>query len=391
MVIILHVLVYDDSTIYGGQQLMGVKAVEALLENGETVTFLFYENNTRLKIELESLLPRYKNFKIISGHIKSKRAQALRLLFDWSNISSIVKIIRELNPGIILAVQGDIEIGSMCLLASRISGTKVISYIPFAHSAKKKGSKLAFLRDVVSKFIYKLPNAFITSSVSVSRKIGKVSGRPVGVVHDGIRNHNDTRNKDQDRNSLRDKFNLPKDKFLAAVMARIQFNHKGQDFLVLAAKQHKSQLGDVMFVIVGDGPDEKKLKNLIQTEQLQALFLFLPWQNNSLAVMNAIDLLVMPSLFEGVPLTMLEAMQRRCPILASSIDGMREILPGEMLYEPDNTHEFIRKLMLFNNNEIINLEILIDRNESVQNEMYSLKNYGANFISTFEHLKNNIV
>jgi len=43
-------------------------------------------------------------------------------------------------------------------------------------------------------------------------------------------------------------------------------------------------------------------------------------------------MLLIPSKFEGVPLTMLEAMARELPVIASNVDGMAEILPQSWLF-----------------------------------------------------------
>ena len=53
------------------------------------------------------------------------------------------------------------------------------------------------------------------------------------------------------------------------------------------------------------------------------------WTDRPAALISAADVLVMPSLFEGVPLSMLEAMVLGTPVLGSDIDVFREYLPSE--------------------------------------------------------------
>ena len=219
----MNLIFYDDSTVYGGQQLMGIKAAEALLVIGDIVSFIYHVNNIRLEKELKALSLQYDNLIIFPTSIKSNRLQALRLFFEWIDILKILNYIKKTKASIVLAVQGDIEIGSKCLLACRIANVRVISYIPYAHSAKAKGLKLAFFRDLISKIIYRLPNAFITSTASVSREIVHLSGRPVAVVHDGIKNIHEMNRNLLNKDDLREFFNIPKEKFIAAVVARVQF------------------------------------------------------------------------------------------------------------------------------------------------------------------------
>jgi len=380
----------DDSTIYGGQQMMGVRAAEALVKDGFAVSFVYYSGNSRLGNELKTLCEFHKNFHIVPTSVRSKRLQALRLFFDWQDIVNLKRLIKKISPSMVFAVQGDIEIGSKCLIASRLARVKVVSYIPFAHSARKKGQKLAFFRDLVHPFLYRIPNAFITSATLVAEELKRISGRPVCVVRDGISDLK-LEPPDQDKKQLRDEFNLPQNKFIAAIVARIQFKHKGHDFLVGVAKQYASEMSSVRFLIVGDGPDEAALRASISEAGLDAQFIFMPWQNNSLVVMNAIDLLLMPSVFEGVPLIMLEAMQRRCPILASCTDGMKEVLPTEMLYKPGAKDEFMSKFKKYVDNEIDNLEQLLELNEATQKENFSLDSFGHNFTSAYRFFLSQLI
>lgn len=385
----MKILIYDDSDIYGGQQTMGLRAVASLLGHGETVNFVYCKDNVRLESGLSLLQLSYPGLKMTASKVRSKRLQAVRLFFEPRDLIIAISILRKEKPDIILAVQGDIEIGSTVLLAARLLGVKVISYIPFAHSAKTKGVKLAFIRDAIARLLYKMPNGFITSTNLVAKKLSKLSGRPVSVVYDCIKDlvvHVEVKKKLE----LRSRFGLPENKYIAAIIARIVFKHKGQDFLVAVAKKYSAEIPNMVFLIVGDGPDELKLKELVRQSGVTHMFVFISWCDGIADVLDAIDLLLMPSVFEGMPLTMLEAMQRRCPILASRVDGMAEVLPPEMLYDPGNEVNFLEKLKTLSEIVSENFGKILDDNEKLQNRNFSTATFHSAYHLEFVALQSRI-
>ena len=96
---------------------------------------------------------------------------------------------------------------------------------------------------------------------------------------------------------------------------------------VRAAALLKDALPGAIYVWCGDG----ELRT--ETERLAAQFsvpLIMPGhQENSAAIMRAFDVFVLPSIYEGLPFTLLEAMALGLPIVASDISGVRDALGHE--------------------------------------------------------------
>jgi glycosyltransferase involved in cell wall biosynthesis len=78
------------------------------------------------------------------------------------------------------------------------------------------------------------------------------------------------------------------------------------------------------------------LKQLIARCPRRSDITLLPWQDDTEAFYAAIDCLMLPSRFEGVPLVMLEALRRSTPVLGSRCDAMLDILPDEWTFDPEN-------------------------------------------------------
>jgi glycosyltransferase involved in cell wall biosynthesis len=97
---------------------------------------------------------------------------------------------------------------------------------------------------------------------------------------------------------------------------------KGQRYLLEAA----SYVPRTLFVFLGDGPDRSRLEAQAVERRLATRVMF-PGQRRDVAVwLAACDIFVLPSLWEGLPLSILEAMAARKPVIATAIGGTPEIV-----------------------------------------------------------------
>jgi glycosyltransferase involved in cell wall biosynthesis len=95
---------------------------------------------------------------------------------------------------------------------------------------------------------------------------------------------------------------------------------KGLPTLIEAA----AQVPDATFVLVGEGPERPALQALCQKLGLNGRVIFAGFQQDIPAWLGHCSLFVLPSLYEGVPLSLLEAMAAGRPVIASQIPGNRE-------------------------------------------------------------------
>ena len=123
------------------------------------------------------------------------------------------------------------------------------------------------------------------------------------------------------------------DRFHVVVASRLA-SQKGQQFLVEAIHELTSRRGqkNVLVHLLGEGPDESALKRFVARHELEGYVRFEGMQVNPLPYIRAAHLLCLPSLFEGMPNVLLEAMACRTPILSSNCPtGPYEALHGGRL------------------------------------------------------------
>ena len=117
---------------------------------------------------------------------------------------------------------------------------------------------------------------------------------------------------------------------------------KGFDILLKAMALVIESGKDVSLVVFGEGGERQKLENLICQLGLQDRVRMPGFIKNAAATFSCFDFLVMPSLTEGLPITLLEAMRARLPVIASRVGGIPKLLTSGvsgLLVEPNNEKE----------------------------------------------------
>ena len=132
------------------------------------------------------------------------------------------------------------------------------------------------------------------------------------------------------------------DRLIIGCVARLH-PQKGHHYLIRAFPSVLNMVPDALLLIVGDGSERSKLEDEARSLGIEQNVCFagtvLGQMYND--VLNAIDIYVQPSVFEGLPRTLLDAMYMRKPIVATSCNGNREAIEHEMngLLVPSKDHE----------------------------------------------------
>lgn len=101
---------------------------------------------------------------------------------------------------------------------------------------------------------------------------------------------------------------------------------KGPDQFVLMAQHVHERLPDVHFVIVGEGPMEEELNDMMKAAKMESYFHMAGLWTNTWEVYPAMDIVVQTSRVEGMPFALLEAMACGRPVVAIGVGGVTEIV-----------------------------------------------------------------
>ncbi|HEU4537198.1 MAG TPA: glycosyltransferase, partial [Polyangiaceae bacterium] len=101
---------------------------------------------------------------------------------------------------------------------------------------------------------------------------------------------------------------------------------KGVPYLLGAARRVLAAAPEVRFVVAGDGPSRPELERRAEALGLGGRLRFLGYRRDIPDFLSAIDLYVLPSLWEGLPLSLLEALAAGKPVVATRVGGNAEII-----------------------------------------------------------------
>jgi glycosyltransferase involved in cell wall biosynthesis len=127
------------------------------------------------------------------------------------------------------------------------------------------------------------------------------------------------------KQKFREEYEIPLDKrvilFLGSLVPR-----KGVLELLEAVKSVKEAFPEAFFVIVGEGPLWKEVKQYVNQGQVRAYGFVPDSEKHKLYVMS--DIFILPSKSEGQPITLLEAMASQLHIVTTAVGGIPETLAG---------------------------------------------------------------
>lgn len=137
-----------------------------------------------------------------------------------------------------------------------------------------------------------------------------------------------------DKNKVREKLGISADEVTCITVARLD-GQKGMENLIGAAKKNPK----IKFLIAGDGPLREELENKSKDSEN---ILFLGLRRDIPELLKASDIFILPSLWEGFPNVVLEAMAANLPVIATNTSGTPEaVIDGEtgMLVKPGDARQ----------------------------------------------------
>lgn len=146
-----------------------------------------------------------------------------------------------------------------------------------------------------------------------------------------IRNGVDTPEKKltaEEKFALRNALGLAPDDYCILNSARLN-RQKAQWVLIKAAKLIQQQGHNVKILIVGEGPLHQELTELIQLEQVEDYVKLLGFRNDIDQLLGITDLFALPSIDEGMPMSLLEAAAASTPIIATAVGDIGKLIQHE--------------------------------------------------------------
>jgi len=115
---------------------------------------------------------------------------------------------------------------------------------------------------------------------------------------------------------------------IVGTVARLH-RQKGLIYFIKAAKKIHQALPKIKIFIVGGGPLRRKLERAARRTGVRSSLVFLGERRDAAEWLSLFDIFVLPSLWEGLPYVLIEASALGKPIVATDVDGVKEIIEDE--------------------------------------------------------------
>jgi glycosyltransferase involved in cell wall biosynthesis len=189
----------------------------------------------------------------------------------------------------------------------------------------------------------------VTRIVAVSLDLKGILQETYGVektvcIHNGI--DLDKIVLERDRWDVRRELEIGRECYLIGTVGRL-VPVKGHECLLSAMKIFLERVSDAKLILVGDGPLREQLVRLASLLGIDKQVIFMGHQDKVYDLINAMDVFVLPSLHEGMPMVLLEALFLGRPVVASRVGGIPEVIghgDGGVLIDPGNPEELAQNL-----------------------------------------------
>lgn len=257
------------------------------------------------------------------------------------------------------------------MLAAKLA--KINVRIVHSHTAfaLTENNLLKHIKWKISRYLIKL---FSTDNIACSEKAGKALYKdiPFTIIPNGIDLKQFLFNKDY-RKMYREMFKIEASETILGHVGRF-VDAKNHKFLIEIFKEYLKLNQNSRLILVGDGPLKQQIETLIKEENIQDKVILLGNRNDINKLVNALDIIVFPSIYEGLPVTLVETQANGLPaIISSSIS--KEVVVSKCIHFlslEKSAEDWAQKIKILNKNRIDITNGLLESDYNIKNTIEKL-------------------
>ena len=251
---------------------------------------------------------------------------------DYLSFLKVAKILRREKPDVIHTHNTQPFVDGT--IGALMSGVKTIIHTDHARNFPDK-RRYMYGEWLMSHFAYKVVGVSEHTSKNLI-KYEKISRKKILIIPNGIDGNRFSININ--KQAKRKELGVHGSGPIIGLGVRLT-EGKGINYLLQAMPDIIKKFTDITLVIAGDGPAADKLKKQTVELGITRNVLFLGPRLDIPELLKVFDIYVLPSLSEGLPMVLLEAMAAGCPIVATNVGGIPTLIKhgdnGSMV-EPKN-------------------------------------------------------
>lgn len=289
---------------YGGAEVLlrEIFASEKFGEEVESDLFILDHKKLGLLPQVEKYIGKAYHYKITT----------VRFLFAY------ISFLRSITKGNYDIVHMHLPVAGWMGIAAKLFTNKKTKFIYSEHNLVTHYAKYNY---TLSGFSYSYFDAVIYVSHEVGEVIKNVQRGRFFKVRKGVTILNGI---DTEKFTNKDKINRSAENLVVGLVARFR-SQKRLDKWVEVAAEIRKLTNKISFLLVGDGPDDAMLREKIALYQLADVISLPGQQTDTFSTYQKMDIFLLTSDFEGLPLALLEAMSCGCVPVVSNVGGIRQL------------------------------------------------------------------
>lgn len=200
------------------------------------------------------------------------------------------------------------------------------SKMPVLYSEHNKQERYHGVTFFLNKFTFNWQTKVIAVSEDVKESILKnIAPRiPIQTVLNGV-NTDSFKRDGEAGDALRNQLGIPADALVVGTIAVFRFQKRLVEWLEVA-KRVTQEYPEIYFVVVGDGPLKNEVEQRRRELKLEQRVVLAGLQTDVKPWLSVMDVYMMTSVFEGLPIALLEAMSMGCAVVTTDAGGIKEVI-----------------------------------------------------------------
>ncbi|MEO8414731.1 MAG: glycosyltransferase [Ginsengibacter sp.] len=206
----------------------------------------------------------------------------------------------------------------------------MLTGIPVIYSEHNKQERYHGITKAINKFTYNKQTKVIAVSNDVAESIEKnIHPKiPVQTILNGVNMEHFVRNKEAGLKT-RQQYNIDPGCILLGTIAVFRFQKRLKEWIDVFKIMQKKYPG-IRGCVVGDGILNTEIRTYLKEQEMEDKILFPGLQTDVLPWLSAMDIFMMTSEFEGLPVALLEAMSMECAVVCTDAGGIKEVIRNEV-------------------------------------------------------------
>lgn len=210
----------------------------------------------------------------------------------------------------------------------------------------------------------------------------------IALVYNGVDSERFRPRSAEEIRQQKEKFGLDPNKKIIGHIGRLS-SVKGQKFLILAMNILLKKRKDIQGIIIGDGGEAAALKKLIKEKSLEEDVILASSVSDTSLALSVMDVFAMPSLQEGLGISILEAQAQGVPVVASRVGGIPTVIEdgaSGLLVDPEDPEALAEGIERLLDDRVLRNAIIQHAKARVQDK-FSLKMMAEETLRVYQSLR----